>query len=125
MRATQDFSTPRQPWPRLGVAPGLSLTTHRRGSPRICVGSQQLTHLGSKLTTQDPHLNQSCVTQSFTRPTHRRGKLTQVTFEAHVWKSSNVTPSLLAHSRATHMRRTASICVQGKLNFQVLQDSRI
>ncbi|MED6177283.1 hypothetical protein PIB30_096689 [Stylosanthes scabra] len=54
-----------------------------------------------------------------------RGKLTQVTFEAHVWKSSNVTPSLLAHSRATHMRRTASICAEGKLNFQVLQDSRI
>ncbi|MED6191064.1 hypothetical protein PIB30_112392, partial [Stylosanthes scabra] len=43
MRATQDFSTPRQPWPRLGIAPWLSPTTHRRGSPRICVGSQQLT----------------------------------------------------------------------------------
>ncbi|MED6166141.1 hypothetical protein PIB30_106075, partial [Stylosanthes scabra] len=34
----------------------------------------------------------------------------------------NVTPSLLAHSRTTHMCRTASICVEGKLNVQVLQD---
>ncbi|MED6177809.1 hypothetical protein PIB30_101546, partial [Stylosanthes scabra] len=39
----KDFSTPRQLWPRLGIAPWLPLTTHRRGSPRICVGSQQLT----------------------------------------------------------------------------------
>ncbi|MED6226892.1 hypothetical protein PIB30_108225, partial [Stylosanthes scabra] len=50
-----------------------------------------------------------------------RGKLTQVTFEAHVWKSSNVTPSLLAHSRATHMHRTTSICVEGKLISKFFQ----
>ncbi|MED6226966.1 hypothetical protein PIB30_108950, partial [Stylosanthes scabra] len=37
----------------------------------------------------------------------------------------NVTPSLLAQSRATHMRRTTSICVEGKLSVQVLQDPRI
>ncbi|MED6213354.1 hypothetical protein PIB30_092276, partial [Stylosanthes scabra] len=30
----KDLSTPRQLWPRLGVAPWL---------PRLCVGSQQLT----------------------------------------------------------------------------------
>ncbi|MED6202665.1 hypothetical protein PIB30_107802, partial [Stylosanthes scabra] len=39
----KDLSTPRQSWPHLGVAPWLPPTTHRRGSPRICVGSQQLT----------------------------------------------------------------------------------
>ncbi|MED6148157.1 hypothetical protein PIB30_050514 [Stylosanthes scabra] len=39
----KDLSTPRQLWPRLGIAPWLPLTTHRRGSPRICVESQQLT----------------------------------------------------------------------------------
>ncbi|MED6201269.1 hypothetical protein PIB30_093252 [Stylosanthes scabra] len=39
----KDLSTPRQLWPRLGVAPWLPLTTHRCGSPRICVVSQQLT----------------------------------------------------------------------------------
>ncbi|MED6152940.1 hypothetical protein PIB30_096773 [Stylosanthes scabra] len=39
----EDLSTPRQLWPRLGVAPWLHLTTHRRRSPRICMGSQQLT----------------------------------------------------------------------------------
>ncbi|MED6149677.1 hypothetical protein PIB30_064785, partial [Stylosanthes scabra] len=39
----KDLSTPRQLWPRLVVALWLPLTTHRRGSPRICVESQQLT----------------------------------------------------------------------------------
>ncbi|MED6138607.1 hypothetical protein PIB30_075870, partial [Stylosanthes scabra] len=39
----KDLSTPRQLWPRLGVAPWLPLTMHRRGRPRICLGSQQLT----------------------------------------------------------------------------------
>ncbi|MED6178601.1 hypothetical protein PIB30_109172, partial [Stylosanthes scabra] len=37
----------------------------------------------------------------------------------------NVTPSLLVQSRATHMRRTASICVEGKLSVQVFQDPRM
>ncbi|MED6139790.1 hypothetical protein PIB30_087264, partial [Stylosanthes scabra] len=37
----KDLSTPRQLWPRLGV--WFPLTTHKRGSPRICVESQQLT----------------------------------------------------------------------------------
>ncbi|MED6190547.1 hypothetical protein PIB30_106954 [Stylosanthes scabra] len=47
MRATQDFSTPRQPLPRLGVAPWLSLTTHMREDPRICVGSMGLLMCGA------------------------------------------------------------------------------
>ncbi|MED6139011.1 hypothetical protein PIB30_079860, partial [Stylosanthes scabra] len=39
----KDLSTPRQLWPCLGVAPWLSLSTHRRGGPRICVESYRLT----------------------------------------------------------------------------------
>ncbi|MED6153380.1 hypothetical protein PIB30_101420, partial [Stylosanthes scabra] len=56
--------------------------------------------------------------------TYRRGKLSRHV-PSHVWKKLNVTPSLLAHTRATHMCRTARICVEGKLHFQVFQDSRI
>ncbi|MED6200898.1 hypothetical protein PIB30_089834, partial [Stylosanthes scabra] len=39
MRAAQRPIHARQLWPRLGVAPLVPLTTHRRGGPRICVES--------------------------------------------------------------------------------------
>ncbi|MED6175932.1 hypothetical protein PIB30_082975, partial [Stylosanthes scabra] len=97
--------------------------------PRICVGSQQahipshvyitsnvtftspsLTH--PRIGVEDPHIcvEGTLAASNHTRPTPKsfmRGSKLHKT-HAYAWKS-------------THMRSIASICVEGKLNFQVHQ----
>ncbi|MED6153500.1 hypothetical protein PIB30_102569 [Stylosanthes scabra] len=73
----KDLSTPRQLWPRLGVAPWLPLTTHRRGSPRIYVGSQQLTfqsHVNDKPKRDQDFLKPQSSTHRRRRSTHMCGR---------------------------------------------------
>ncbi|MED6177636.1 hypothetical protein PIB30_100014 [Stylosanthes scabra] len=91
------FTSPSLTHPRIGVE-----------DPRICVES---TLAASNITRPTPksfmrgsklHKTHAWAWKS----THMRGKLTQVTFEAHVWKKLNVTP-FQSHAyvqNSTHMR---------------------
>ncbi|MED6177916.1 hypothetical protein PIB30_102654, partial [Stylosanthes scabra] len=62
----------------------------------------------------DPRLSQQSMAPSLSRPTHMRGKLPHHVL-SHILEEVERDPSLASLSRATHMSRTARICVEGKL----------
>ncbi|MED6126064.1 hypothetical protein PIB30_074795, partial [Stylosanthes scabra] len=94
-------------------------------------------------TTHDQRLSHSCVAPNFTRPTHMRGspricvESSLVTFEAHVWKSSNVTLKMLSPLQShaymldsQHMRgrqtqfpssSSPRICVEASICVEAIQ----
>ncbi|MED6213567.1 hypothetical protein PIB30_094607, partial [Stylosanthes scabra] len=136
------LSTHRRGRPRICVVGHQAhIQSHVYTSSNVAFTSPSFTH--PRIGVEDPRIcvESTLAASNITRPTHRTSpSLSQprIGVEAHeyAWEANssrlkltleelNVTPSLLAHSRATHMRRTASICVEGKLNVQVLQDPRI
>ncbi|MED6200945.1 hypothetical protein PIB30_090205 [Stylosanthes scabra] len=91
--------------PRICVEGTLAASNHTKPTPESFKLDSKLrkTHayawkaLWQQATTLNPRQSHSSVTPNFARTTHRRGspricvESSQVTFEAHVWKSSNVT----------------------------------